>query len=145
MLSFHLVLTLLGTRRQRWLMVILAKRRSLTLGDWFADLEQGWNSDLSAAEKHVLTGGEYKLTSEEEKKEEWLTPHIQSFAVNSTNDHINRVRFEVHPISCFCPLFFLRSSSLWCVFDCLVHPSSTCLVCWSESLVNDLPLLVAEA
>lgn len=79
-------------------------RRSLTFGKSFVDLEQGWNSDLSAAEKHVLTGGEYKLTSEEE----WLTPHIQTFPVNSTNDRINRVRFEVLPNSCFCPFFRLH-------------------------------------
>jgi hypothetical protein len=54
---------------------------------------QGWNTKLAHAAKHTLTGGEYKLTSH---GEEWLTPHIQTFPVNSTfNTSIDRVRFEV--------------------------------------------------
>ena len=54
---------------------------------------QGWNTKLAHAAKHTLTGGEYKLTSHGEER---LTPHIQTFPVNSTfNTSIDRVRFEV--------------------------------------------------
>jgi len=53
----------------------------------------GWNSGLKDAQQYELTTGEYKLTSGDD---EWLTPHIQTFPVNSTSGReINRVRFEV--------------------------------------------------
>ena len=47
---------------------------------------------MKDAEEHLLAEDGYKLTNEGE----WLTPHIQSFQINSTGEHeIDRVRFEV--------------------------------------------------
>ena len=56
---------------------------------------QGWNTEHRGAEKRVLVEGEYSL---EQQKEQWPTPHIQTFAVAQgvANDSgINRLRVEV--------------------------------------------------
>ena len=71
-------------------------------GRWLRDNEQGWNTVVKDAKEHELTVGEYTLKSD---GAEWLTPHIQSFSVNSTGDDlIDRVRFEVSTVfaSCVC-------------------------------------------
>lgn len=53
---------------------------------------QGWSTEDESAVKSLLAAGEYKLSSESDN----VTPHIQSFAVNSTGaSKIDRVLFEV--------------------------------------------------